>query len=327
MPSKESLSVVDPVLTNFSLAYWQQRDVTDTGSGFGMTGKFIAPPITTGGNQTFRYFTYNLRNRFQRPDSLRAAKTEYKKVEWDVSSATDEVEDRGYLSDWDDNEVSTQIRPVDLNQDSTEVATDALLLDYDARVNTLVTTAGNYTNTSTAAALTGGTGIAWDTAGSDPIKDMLAMQNTIYKASGILANRCVVGWEVWVNGLARNDEVIAALQAANMFAGIDDVTPIQVGKLLGIDLRVNTTLAESSKEGQATVTTALDFGKNAVVYFNNPAVRVKSRTFARTFEKRGLQVETGRVKENKRNWVATSHEVKAKMIAELTGYLLTTVVS
>src|SRR3990172_7090936 len=98
--------VTDPVLTNFSIAFWQERDVVDTGSGFGMTGRFIAPVINIQNNNSFKYVQYNLRNAFQRPASLRAPKTEYPKVSWNYTTATDYVEDRGYLDDWDDEEAT-----------------------------------------------------------------------------------------------------------------------------------------------------------------------------------------------------------------------------
>ena len=327
MPSRQTLIISDPVLNNFSTAFWQERDVTTSGMAFGMTGKFIATPVPTRGMQQFKYYTYNIKNRFQAPPSLRSPQTEYERIMWDVSSATDNVDDRGYMHDWDDTEADIQTTPVDLNIDSAEIVTDALLLDFDSRVNTLVTTAANFTNDSTAAALTNGAGFAWDNASSDPIQDAWEMINIVYKASGVKPNAAVMGWDVWVSGIAYNDAIQAQLNAANVMAGVDQVTPAMVGSLMGVDLKVNTTLKDSNAEGQATASLTVDFGKNVVFFYRSTNQRPKSRAFARTFEKRGLETRRWSQREKKRNAVDVSHEVKSKLTGELFGYLLTSVVS
>lgn len=325
MPSKDSLQITDPVLNNFSLQFANQGQVATSGSGFGFVGSFIAPDIQIGNNNTFKYFTYNEGNLFQNAglDARRGKGAEYPSLDWDVSSDTGIIEDRGFLSEWDDTEQTEQIRPVDLNRDCAENATQNLLLDKEIDIVTKAIAAT--IPTATAAALSGGAGVAWDGAGSDPFQDMLAMIDIIYLACGRRPNRAVFGWSVWKT-IANHDEIVARLNAANNPAGLQDVTPQRVGSLLNVDLRVADALKNSAKEGQ-TVSKTPVYDKEIILFFNNPATRIKSLSFMKNFQKRGLETRRTKVVLQKRNTVDVSHEAIPKRITTTAAYRLTSVVS
>ena len=327
MPDRGSLAITDPVLSNFALAYSQKKMVTASGSSYGMTADFIFPRVPhKGEGLTGKYYTYNKANNFQIPDARRAPKTDFKRVTWDVSSASYVIEEYGFGGDWDDTEVDASLSPVDLNRDTTEVVTNTTLLAYERRVNAIVCDQGSYTNTGTP-------GTAWDSAGSDPIADIITAKRTIYASTGVMPNKAVIGWKVWFNGLANNDEVVSRVQAANLMGGQKDVTPQMVGQLMDLDLRVNTTLYDSAVEGQ-TSTLAADFrdltGSNEelclVFYSPEQAMNVKTLTLGLTIEKEYMMAR--RWRENpKTNVVTVSQMCVEKLVAELAGYLLYSVVS
>jgi hypothetical protein len=201
-PSRNSLAIYDPVLTNFSVEYMQEKLVTESGSGFGLTADFFFPRVPhKGEGLTGRYTTYNIANRFTLPAGAnirRAPNTNYHAIDWDISSETYLIQDYGLSKAWDDDEVSASLRPVDLSRDTIDIISDLTLLDYCRRVNAIVNSA-TITQTATAAAIANGGGAAWDTAGSNPIGAVNTAVNTIYQATGIRPNRMVIGWDVWMN--------------------------------------------------------------------------------------------------------------------------------
>ena len=329
-PSRNSLAVIDPVLSNFSLEYTQEKLVTMSGSGFGLTSDFIFPRVPhRGEGLTGRYFTYDIGNRFTLPAAAlvrRASNTDYHKIDWDVGSATYLIEDYGLGKMWDDNEVSAQLRPVDLNRDSVEIATDLTLLDYSRRINAIVTNSSTITQTATAANLNG----QWSAAGSNPIGDVNTAVNTIYQATGVRPNRMVVGWNVWINGIMNNDEIISRIQAAQNMAGNADITPRLVGeRLFNLDMRVDTGIINTAVEGQtASLSTSGTnmFGLNALIFFAAKTPTVKSRALGFSVHKsdewfRVRRWDTAPKSHN----IAVSQMVAEELVAHQFGYLITSV--
>ena len=332
-PNRNSLAIVDPVLTNFSLEYMQEKLVSESGSGFGLTPDFFFPRVPhRGEGLTGRYTTYNLANRFTLPAGAnlrRAPNTDYHPFDWDISSQTYLIQDYGLGHRWDDDEASASLRPVDLNRDSTEVAADLTLLDYSRRVNAIVNS-GTITQTATAAAIANGGGAAWDAAGSNPIGAVNTAVDTLYQATGIRPNRMVVGWDVWIDGLMNNDEVISRIQAGNNMAGNADITPRLVGeRLFNLDLRVDTGIINTAVEGQtASLSTSGTgmIGQNAIIFYANPSPSLKSRTLGIT-----IHTDFGKVyrwRENpKTNVVAVSHMTSEELVSAAFAYRITSVVS
>lgn len=329
-PSRNSLAVVDPVLTNFSLEYTQERLVSESGSAFGLTADFIFPRLLhRGDGLSGTYFTYNIKNRFSLPGTgsvRRAAGADYHPVDWDVSSDTYTIEDYGLGHNWDDNEVSAQLSPVDIERDAQETLDDLVLLDYERRVNAIATSGSVITQTSTAAALNG----QWSGAGSNPIKDVTTAIKTIYAGTGMRPNRMVIGWDVWMDGIMNNDEVLSRLPD-NMTKGMADINPMLVGqKLFNLDMRVNTGIIDTAAEGQtASLSTSGTgtFGKNVLVFYANPTPRVKSKTLGMTIHKDDWFTVRKRDVGDKSHRVTVSQMTSEKTVAAALGYLITAAVA
>lgn len=329
-PSRNSLAVSDPVLSNFSLEFSQAGFVSSSGSAFGLTGDFIFPRVRHNlDGLTGEYYTYNTGNRFTLPASAlikRANGTQYHAIDWDVSSGTYKIEDYGLEKSWDDNEQSAQMGPIDLNRDSTQVLTDLVMLAYETRINAIVTNSSTITQTSTAAALNG----QWDSAGSNPIKDVNTAVSTIYQATGVRPNKMVVGWDAWIDGLMNNDEIIARINAGNNMGGNEDITPQLVGqRLFNLDLRVNTGILNSAVEGQTVSlsTSATNmFGTNALIFYSDPNPNIKSRTIGSTFHTDWMRVFRWNV-QPKMHTVAVSTMTAEELVSASLGYLITSCTS
>ncbi len=332
-PSRNSLALVSPVLTNFSLEYTQERLVTDSGSGFGLTPDFFFPRLRhVGPGLAATYATYNIQNRFNLPNAAlirRANQTDYHTIDWNISSGSYEIQDYGLGKSWDDNEVSAQLPPVALERDTASIIADLTLLAYSRRVNAIVNS-GTITQTATAAAIANGGSAQWDAAGSNPIGAVNTAVNTIYQATGIRPNRMVLGWDVWINGIMNNDELISRIQAGNNMAGNADITPRLVGeRLFGLDLRVDTGIIDTVVEGQtASLSTSGTgmIGKNAIIFFANPNPGVRSRTlgftaFTEWFVNRKWDINP------KMHRVTVSHMTAEELVAAALAYRITSVVS
>lgn len=331
-PSRNSLAIVDPVLSNFSLAFAQEGLVTKTGSGFGLTADFIFPMVPhVGQGMAGTYATYNLGNKFTLPAAAlikRASGGQYHPVDWDISSETYQMEDYGLSTTWDDKEVQASVGPVELNRDGTEVVAELNLLDYQRRVNAIVTDASVITQTAAASTLNG----QWDTAGSNPIGDVNTAISTIYQATGKRPNRMVIGWDGWIDGIMNNDEIIGRLQAAQLMGGNADIRPQVVGQqLFGLDLRVDTGIVNSAVEGQtASLSTSATnmFGTNALIFYSTPRPSLRVRTLGTTIFQANEFMRVRRWNENPKMHVVAASMVSAEeLVNASSAYLITAVTS
>lgn len=332
-PSRNSLALIAPVLTSFSLEYTQERLVTENGTGMGLTPDFFFPRMAhRGQGLSATYTTYDIQNRFNIPIAQkmrRAPNTDYTSIDWDISSGTYVIEDYGVGKTWDDNEVSAQLSPVQLERDTAGIIADLTLLAYSVRINAIVNSA-TITQTATAAAIANGGSAAWDVAGSNPIGAINTATNTIYQATGIRPNRMVMGWDVWINGIMNNDEMISRIQAGNNMAGNADITPRLVGdRLFGLDMRVDTGIIDTAVKGQtASLSTSGTgmIGTNVIVFYATPAPTVRSRTlgftaFTEWFVNRKWDVKP------KSHRVTVSHMTAEELVDANLAYRITSVVT
>jgi hypothetical protein len=329
-PTRSSLAITDPVLSNFALDFGRQKLVTEGNMGMGMTPDFIFPRVPhTQPGLTGEYYTYNFRNRFQLATGLRKTGN-YPQVKWDVSSATYRLEDYGFSKPWDEQDEKAGFPPMDLDQDSVEVCTDMTLLEYANDVITLVTTSGNFdaatTNTNTAATLGG----AWDTSSTDIVGQIATVKQVIHKNCGVMPDRIVLGSDVWFKGILVNDNIIAGLQAQQKAGGLQDFDPVKAvcRTFFDLDGAVDTTLYDSANPG-TTQSMGYLFGTNVLVFVSNARIeRVKAMRLGMTVSAPGEFLRGYRWTENpKTRWRAVSFERSSKLVADDAGYLITSVVS
>lgn len=324
-PSRGALGAINPMLSNFAVSFAGQRLVSQTGSAFGLTPDFIFPIVPhTEEGMAGTYLTLDVGNSFQTPDTRRTSGTDYKSIDWGLSSSNYRLEDHGLGKNWDDNDVKAGVGPVQLNRRTTQIITNNVVAEWDRRVNTIVTTTGNFTlsNTSTAATIHGGAA-QWSTSTADIIRSIDVAREQIFLNSGYDgALRAVAGRNVWYSGFKINDDIIASLQAAQQLGGSSDITPRLVGEqLLEVDLRINSNLRNNAGEVAAgTFTGTLDFGDNMLI-FAEPMINVDAQALGVNFQGETFQTRTRDVGDRSHR-VTVGHMVVEHLVDQRFGYLI-----
>ena len=171
----------DAVLTNISLQYQNQWFVAD-----------LVMPRMPVKKESDLYYIYG-KERFAVPNTRRAPKSPYAKVDWTPSSATYTCKEEGLEESTDDRERKNADKPLNLEIDTTELLTDLIALKRETRVATLLTTAANFTNDTTLS----GTDQWSNGANSDPIDDVQVATLAINAAIGLDPNTMVIPREVY----------------------------------------------------------------------------------------------------------------------------------
>jgi len=331
-PTRSAVAITDAVLSGFALDYGKNILVTESGMGMGNTADFIYPrvPHTIPG-LTGEYYTYNRANYIELGDDNRK-EGNYPTVTWNTSSATYRIEDKGFSTDYDDRTQEAAFAPLNLSEDAGEILPQRVLLAYANDVINDVTTTGNYnagtTNTSTAAAVAQFGGI-WTIASTQIVQQVNFIKRVIHLNSGVMPDSMVIGMDGWVNGILRNDDILAGLQAQQKSAGLIDFDPVQaIGRtFFDLDLRVDTTIHESANP-TATSSPAYLFGSNAVIFVSNRKLqRAKALRFGFTVVRPGEFLRGYRWFESPHtNWRAVSFQRAIQLVEDSAAYLITSVV-
>ena len=112
--SRDVRGSVDPHLSNLSVAFFNAKE--------GATGQFLFPIFPTdGGKDTGTYFEYDIRNRFQLPETLRAAGDPSNQINWKTTPKTFQTEEH-YLHDkLADKTVRIAPSSLNLREDTAEI--------------------------------------------------------------------------------------------------------------------------------------------------------------------------------------------------------------
>lgn len=330
MPTRNSLSITDNVLSNFALDYGDQQLVTLSGAGFGNTADFIFPRIPhTVEGLTGEYYKYNFNNKLQLANDDRK-EGNYRKIEWDVTSETYRIEDKGLSHEYDDREQEAAFSPINISEDAANILTERVLRAYANEVIGAATASGSFnagvTNTNTASTLGG----AWDTSSTDLIKQINTVKRVILRNCGVMPDRIVTGMDVWTDGVMINDAIQAGLQAQQKPAGASDFENAKAifSSFFGLDGAVDVTLYDTANPSKTTVPNFL-FPKSVLVYVSNHQMqRAKAMRFGFTAVKSGEFLKGYKwFEEPHTNWRALSFQRSVKLVADDAAYLITSVVS
>ena len=174
---------------------------------------------------------------------------------FDFESMTYRTQMRGLessiaLEDLDDNQY-----PIDLLQREIRKITRSLMIDREKEASTTLFSASNWTNyentlsTFNASVNTDANGAKWDTAGAEPLTDLLALSDTIRKnAYGMGADMqtLVMGYDCFLalqrnaelrgyfgsatDGLASGNRILPQAEVINIIKSIFGFKDIKVGK-------------------------------------------------------------------------------------------------
>ena len=292
----------DPLLTNISIQYQP--------AAAGYLADSILPPVPVA-KEAGSYWVYD-KSRFDAPDAKRAPRSEYNRVDWDVSTDTYLTQKYGLEGEIDDEERENAASPLDLDVDTTEIVTDMLLNDREKRVANLVLSTSNITQNTT---LTGSD--QWNDDSSDPQAAIATGRQTIWAATGQRPNRLAIGYLVF-EALKRNPAIKAIIQYTERAI----VTTQLLATLFEVDeVLVGSVLRRTSKEGQTDALTDV-WGKDALLFYAEKSPSLKRATFG--YQLRQHDMKVFRYREDKRDTdvIRVTEKQAEKIVSVQLAYLI-----
>jgi hypothetical protein len=297
---------VDAVLTSISIAYVNAGFVAD-----------LVMPRVKVKKESNLFYKYG-REKFRIPETLRAVKTEYKRVDWTVTTDTYQCHEYGLEEPIDDRERDNADDPLDLDIDTTEYVSDLVMLDREKRVADLLTTAANFTNTDTLAGVE-----QWsDYTNSDPIDDVEVAKNAINAAIGLDPNVMVMSREVYLK-LKHHPQILERIKYSQK--GIISVDLLKA--IFEIEnIWIAFSLYDTALEGQ-TPSLSRIWGKHVLLAYITPRPGIKKMSLGYSFNTRKRQTENYREEKIKSDVIRVSEVIDEKLVMETAGYLYRSVVA
>lgn len=296
----------DAILTNVSVKYANGAAISD----------LVFPRVKVK-KESDKYYKYT--RDFRIPNTKRAMGSETNKIGWNVTTDTYFCEEYGLHDDIYDRMRDNVDNPLDLDIDTTENITNALMLDREKRVADIVFSASVVTNTL---ALTGND--QWDDyAGSDPLGDIQTGLIAVKEACGKSPNRIVMGEQV-MNELRNHPDLLERIKytqkgivTADLLSSLLPGTPqIVVGDLM----------YDSSQEG-GTESLGYIWGKNVLIAYIEPSPSLRSISLGYQFYSKERMTEKWREPKIKADRVEVTEIGDEKLVSADCGYLLTAAVS
>lgn len=293
----------DPLLTNVSLQFQPAPD--------GYLADMILPPVPVA-KESAAFWVYD-KSRFDVPDSKRAPRSEYNRIDWTVTTDNYLAEQYGLEGEIDDEERKNAAAPLDLDVDTAEIVTDMVLNNREKRIVDLVMSTATITQNVTLA----GTAQWNDGANSDPLTDVKTGRTTIFDATGYRPNKMAMGYKVFEALKLHPDikEIIKyterAIVTKQLLAMVFEVDEVLVGGVL----------RRTSKEGQTDVLADV-WGKDVLLFYAEPRPSLKRASLGYQMRENDLRVF--RYREDKRDTdvIRVTEKQDEKIIAATLGYLI-----
>jgi hypothetical protein len=294
----------DPVLTNVSIQYKPAPR--------GYLADAILPPVPVV-KESAIFWVYDKTN-FDIPESKRAPRSDYAKIDWTVTQDTYLAEEYGLEGEIDDEERENASAPLDLDIDTTEIITDMILNNREKRVADLVMSTGTITQNVT---LTGTNQWSDYSGTSDPATNVKTARTTIFDATGYVPNKMLMGYKVF-EALKLHPDILDRIKYSERAV----ITPAILAALFEVDeILIGGVLRKTSKEGQA-VALADVWGKDCLLFYSEPRPALRRASFGYQMRQKNLRVF--RYREDRRNTdvIRVTEKQDEKIVATALGYLI-----
>jgi hypothetical protein len=294
----------DQLLTNISLQFAAAPE--------GYLADKVLPPVPVA-KESAAYWVYD-KSRLDAPDSKRAPRSQYNRIDWNVTTYTYLAEQYGLEGEIDDEERKNAASPLDLDVDTTEIVTDMVLNNREKRVADLVLSTATISQNITLAGVD-----QWnDYANSDPLDDVKTARTTIYSgAPGYAPNVMLMGYLAFETLKLHPDvkEIVKyterAIVTKQILAAVFEVDEVLVGKVI----------RRTSKEG-AVDAFADVWGKDVLLFYRENRPSLKRASFG--YQMRSSDLRVFRYREDKRDTdvIRVSEKQDEKIVAAQTAYLI-----
>lgn len=289
-------------------------------------GDRLLPILNAGSQPTGNYFIYDKRSRLAYPDDTLSDRGIPNEIDDARSTAAFSCKDRGFSNSVSRKVVDAADVPLDELMDLTEAINEGLAFKREKRQATILTTSTNFASANTAALAAAN---RWDSAsGGNPVKDLQAAKAALWTGRGpsVIRGYCPRGvWDV----LARHPQILDLFKFNGSSPGL--ATPQMLAQWFGLeDILVGDAREDTANVGQTVSYSRIwgtdTFGMARVAL--RPSIR--NAAFGYTFRLNGapkaFQWFDGRMGYDGRWFAKVTVSDDEKVVANDTGYLLTTVV-
>jgi hypothetical protein len=263
------------------------------------------------------YFTYT--RDFRIPLTYRAIGSESNAIDWNLSTATYFCEEYALHDDVHDRLRKNADQPINLDVDTTEVLTDALIRAREKRVADIAFSGTYVTNTSALAGVN-----QWsDYAGSDPLGDIETAMLAVKAASGMTPNLVVLG-EQAMSKLRNHPDLLERIKYTQKGVVTEDL----LGSLLpgSPTVLVGDLMYDSSPEGE-TESLGYIWGKNCLVAYVEASPGIKRVSLGYQFYSEDRSVSKWREDKIRADRIEVSEVSDEVLVSAACGYLYTAVVA
>jgi len=295
--------VVDPALSNVSIKYTNDTFIADQ----------IFPMVKVA-KQTGKYYIYDKAN-MRIDKTARSAGSGANEIDFGVApTGTFACEDhalKGFVADEVQDQADAALNPL---VDETETVTEKLLLDRENNLAAILSSTAVLTQNTTLS----GTSQWSDYSNSDPIGDIRTARTTIHQNTFKKPNTIIMGKQAF-DMLAEHPQIIERVKYSQLGILTEELLAriFQVEKILVGEAGANT-----ANEGQTDAMSYI-WGKNAVVCYIAPQVRLKQVTLGYTFTYSQRIVKRWRDEDREGTYVRIGNDnYVQKVVAAACGYLI-----
>lgn len=306
----------DAVLSNFAVSYSQNGIwIADTV----LPKKMVA-------KESDKYFLFYQKDVIQVPTrDQRADGAPSSEISWDVTTGTYQCEAYALKDIVTKRARANADQPLDLDQDTTAILTERLMVGKEYRVAAKIFDTSGFTSYTSAL----GTADKWDSytsSDSDPLADVDAAKLSVLKYSQKYANTIIMGVEVF-DKVKHHPLVIDRIKYNGGPSVPAVVTEQALAQLFGVDkVLVGRAVYNSATEGQ-TVTPAYIWGKYVMVAYVDPAPKVKGMTMGFQPTVQDMTVSTWYDDTRKGDLIEVEYIADEIIVNYGAGYLYSTVVA
>ena len=252
MPQPTSSNVhVDAILTNISVAYFQQQQ------NFIATRVFPVVPVS---KQSDKFFTYTKNDWFRDEAQRRADATESAGGGYNLSTDSYQADVYAFHKDIGDQTRANADAPINVDREAAEFVTSRIALKMETQF------VSNFFTTSVWATDSTPSNLWSDYTASDPIGDIETGKRTILSTTGYEPNTLVLGYDVFIQ-LKNHPDLVDRIKYTSSNVLTEDV----MAGLFGVPrILVAKSVKATNNEG-ATGAYAFNYGKHALLTYAAPS--------------------------------------------------------
>ena len=252
MPQPTQSSVhVDAILTNISVAYFQQNQ------NFIATRVFPVVPVS---KQSDKFFTYTKNDWFRDEAQRRADATESAGGGYNLSTDSYQADVYAFHKDIGDQTRANADAPINVDREAAEFVTSRIALKMETQF------VSNFFTTSIWGTDSTPTNLWSDYTSSDPIGDIETGKRTILSTTGYEPNTLVLGYDTFIQ-LKNHPDLVDRIKYTSSNVLTEDV----MASLFGVPrVMVAKSVKATNNEG-ATQAYAFNYGKNALLTYAAPS--------------------------------------------------------